>query len=237
MNEINDKDFLKEIYKKLEVLENKIDNYENLLKDSKNFIGFSIDTIDSLADRNKEKVDKLLILADKLLKNELIDSFIILLEKLEKLSTFLKNDSKFIEFIFDSIDSIAKKSEENGLELSSVLEELFFILKKLLDKNTITLLNNLLDRSSVLDEYIKNIDYIPNTFSMIIDTIDHYANKINNNEKLSVLKDKLKEISTNEENISIIKILKLLNDKDIKNKIYLLLSLVKNIDYSFKEIK
>lgn len=233
MTDLSDKDLLIAIYNKLEILENKVNNYEKIIKENKNFTAFSVDTLDSLADRNQEKIDKILLLINKLLKDELLDSVIILLDKFENISSLIKNNSNLIEFALDTIDSIAKRSEENGLELSALLENLFVLLNKLSSKDTIKLLNNLLDRSSILNEYLINIDNIPNAISTAIDTFDKYAEKINNSTQLSEIKDKFNEISKEEE-ISIIKILKMLNDKNIKKQMYLFLSLIKSIDYSFK---
>lgn len=231
MNDLSDKDLLIAIYNKIEILENKVNIYEQFIKETKNFTAFSVDTLDSLANNNQEKIHKISLLINKLLKDEFLDSIIVLLDKFENISELIKNNSKLIEFAFDTLDSIAQRSKENGLELSSLLENLFVLLKKLSNEDTIKLLNNLLDRSSILNEYLINIDNIPNSISTIIDTFDKYAEKINNSTQLSEIKDKFNEVYKEEE-ISIIKILKMLNDKNIKKQVYLFLSLIKSIDYS-----
>lgn len=251
--ESTEKDLLKAIYSKLESLEAKVVKTELMLKESNGIIGMSVDTIDSFVKEpdNSEKVAKLELILKRLSSNESIDSLLFLVEKLEKLSPLIK-EPKFIDFavdtVVDTIDGIASDMKSSGVEFSSLLQEVITLIPKLANDKTIKLLNTLLDRAETFAYYIEKVDHVPGAITTVVDTFDEYARKVNTSSTIIDLKNDLVEqvslertekvlasvhsslFSThNHKDVSILELIKMMNDKNVKKQIYLVLSLIKNL--------
>lgn len=251
--ESTEKDLLKAIYSKLESLEAKVAKTELMLKESNGIIGMSVDTIDSFVKEpdNSEKVAKLELILKRLSSNESIDSLLFLVEKLEKLSPLIK-EPKFIDFtlntVVDTIDGIASDMKSSGVEFSSLLQEVTTLIPKLANDKTIKLLNTLLDRAETFANYIAKVDQVPGAITTVVDTFDEYAKRVNTSSTIIDLKNDLVEqvslertekvlasvhsslFSThNHKDVSILELVKMMNDKNVKKQIYLVLSLIKNL--------
>lgn len=251
--ESTEKDLLKAIYSKLENLEAKVAKTELMIKEGTGVFGMSVDTLDSFVreKENSEKVEKLELILKKLTSNDSIDALLFLVEKLEKLSPIIK-EPKFIDFavdtVVDTIDGIASDMKNSGVEISSLLQEVTKLIPKLANEKTLNLLNTLLDRAEVFSSYIQKVDHVPGAITTLVDTFDEYAGKVNTSETIIDLKnDLLEQVSLEKtekvlasvhsslfytqthQEIGIFDLIRMMNDKNIKKQIYLVLSLMKNL--------
>lgn len=219
---------LNKILEKLERIENRLEKAEELLYEGKNVFTTSIDSIDSIMTNpgKNQAVEKIQILVNKLTSNEILNKFILVIEKFEKISPLLENNNLILT-IADTFDDIAIRLKDSGIELSTVFLNLLKILPKILDEQAIGLVSKLLEETILLNSN-ENFNSLKNDLQSVI-TVDN-AQKIIEGIKISN-----QEINNLSEKPGLLDIIKLLNNPEVRNNIYFSLLAFKTIGNSLKK--
>lgn len=233
-----DTELLRAIYDKLNSIEERITKTESLLCESQNIIATTVDTFDSLALENNinHKLENLTTVIKKVATDESIDRITNLVIRLEEFLPLIEKFD-FISLIIDIADDYYKTLKNSGVELSSVITEISKLLPAFTDPKVFELLNKILENKDNLLKAIETLNSLPSAINIGVDIFDEYASVIKYNPKLSFLKESFQEvkeevISANQispENIGILDILKLLNDKNVRKNIFVALSAFKSV--------
>ncbi|MFN8673329.1 MAG: hypothetical protein U0457_14755 [Candidatus Sericytochromatia bacterium] len=164
-------------------------------------------------------------------------------KRIEKLESFVSDGENVLSTVMDTIDN--KMDEKLNLERFNTAINLLDNLGK---KETLEILNSVNNMYPELIDNINKLKEIPNILNMVVDSIDERFIQLNNNDKVNNIKNillkymKLEDIEKITKNIdksinqskrhgnaSILEILRLMNDTEVKNNLFASVLLLKNL--------